>query len=166
MPAFKLWLSTNHVPRVRGTDEGIWRRFLIVPFTQKFRDGQGRDSTLKERLRDPAVLSEVLSWAVAGCMEWQKKGLCEPAAVIAGTEQYRQECDTLEQFFEDECEKGLRCEAPVRSFYQAYKAWCYNNGHVPGSSATLGRLMEAKGYRKVKRESGMVWVGIELQGFL
>ncbi len=161
MPAFKLWLSTNHVPRIRGTDEGIWRRFLIVPFTQQFRDGGSRDSTLKERLRDPAVLSEVLSWAVAGCMEWQKKGLCEPEAVIAGTEQYRQECDTLEQFFEDECEKGPRCEAPVRSFYQAYKTWCYSNGHMPGSAATFARMMEAKQYIKNKKNYGWVWAGIK-----
>jgi putative DNA primase/helicase len=166
MPAFKLWLSTNHIPRIRGTDEGIWRRFRIVPFKEQFRDGQRRDSTLKERLRDPAVLSEILSWAVAGCLSWQREGLNEPAAVIAGTEAYRQDCDTLEQFISDECTKESRGEAPVRRFYHVYKNWCHDNGHMPGSSATLGRQMEAKGYRKVKRESGMVWVGIEFQGYL
>ena len=32
VPQFKLWLATNRYPEVRGTDEGIWRRFRVIPF--------------------------------------------------------------------------------------------------------------------------------------
>ena len=29
---FKIWLATNHRPIVRGTDDGIWRRLIVIPF--------------------------------------------------------------------------------------------------------------------------------------
>ena len=34
-PQFKLWMATNHKPYVRGRDEGIWRRFIIIPFDKQ-----------------------------------------------------------------------------------------------------------------------------------
>src|SRR5699024_10404141 len=32
-PQFKLWVSTNHKPIIRGTDDGIWRRMVLIPFS-------------------------------------------------------------------------------------------------------------------------------------
>ena len=32
VPVFKLFVAGNHRPVVRGTDEGFWRRFQLVPF--------------------------------------------------------------------------------------------------------------------------------------
>jgi hypothetical protein len=37
-PQFKLCLSFNNKPYIRGQDEGIWRRLLLVPFNQRFVD--------------------------------------------------------------------------------------------------------------------------------
>ena len=33
LPTHKLWIFGNHKPRIAGTDEGIWRRICVVPFT-------------------------------------------------------------------------------------------------------------------------------------
>src|SRR5205814_9640648 len=30
-PIFKLWLATNHLPSIRGTDHAIWRRIRVIP---------------------------------------------------------------------------------------------------------------------------------------
>ena len=38
LPTHKTVLITNHRPRVAGTDEGIWRRLRLIPFTSTFWD--------------------------------------------------------------------------------------------------------------------------------
>lgn len=164
-PSFKLWLSTNHVPRVRGTDEGVWRRMRITPFDQQFKDGQNRDNTIKEELHNTENLESVLVWAVQGCLEWQKQGLNEPESILKTTNDFREECDILEHFFTDECEIGLKNEAPVKMFYHVFKDWCTDNGHMPTSSTTFTRLMETKKYTKVKKSHGAVWLGIKIHNY-
>ena len=37
-PTHKLWIATNHKPRVRGGDDGIWRRLKLIPFEQTLGD--------------------------------------------------------------------------------------------------------------------------------
>ena len=32
VPQFKLWLATNHKPKIVGADDGIWRRIRLIPF--------------------------------------------------------------------------------------------------------------------------------------
>ena len=31
-PEFKLFLAANHKPRIRGTDEAIWRRIRLIRY--------------------------------------------------------------------------------------------------------------------------------------
>ena len=164
-PKFKIWLSTNHVPRVKGNDDGVWRRMRITPFGQQFKDGQGRDDTLKDRLHSPTNLQSVLTWAVQGCLEWQRQGLVEPDEVIKQTNDFRSDCDILEKFFADECDIGAEKQAPAKVFYHAFKDWCNDNGHMAGSSTTFGRLMEAKKYVKLKKKYGWVWSGVKLTNY-
>jgi P4 family phage/plasmid primase-like protien len=51
-PRYKLWLAVNHFPDIRGTDDGIWRRLLIVPFSASFLGRE--DKELPEILRAEA----------------------------------------------------------------------------------------------------------------
>src|SRR5262249_10367109 len=75
-PMFKLLLTGNHKPSLRGVDEALRRRIHVIPFA--FRPGRP-DPTLKERLR--AEHSRILQWAIEGCLDWQQHGLMVPARV-------------------------------------------------------------------------------------
>lgn len=66
-PVLKLFLATNHLPQVRGTDEGLWRRIHLVPWDQTLSPGEV-DKDLPEKLR--AESAGILAWAVRGCLEW------------------------------------------------------------------------------------------------
>ena len=42
-------MATNHKPRIKGGDYGIWRRIKLIPFTVTIPSGQ-RDKHLGEKL--------------------------------------------------------------------------------------------------------------------
>jgi putative DNA primase/helicase len=75
-PTHKLVIRGNHKPAIHGTDEGIWRRLRLVPFTVQIpTEEQDRDLLVKLR----AELPGILRWAVEGCLDWQRNGLKPPS---------------------------------------------------------------------------------------
>ena len=52
-PQFKTVISFNNFPRVRGQDEGTWRRLLVLPFEAVF-NRDARDPHLVETLKEEA----------------------------------------------------------------------------------------------------------------
>jgi P4 family phage/plasmid primase-like protien len=68
LPGFKIFLVTNHRPRVEGDDEAIWRQLRLVPFNVSFKGRE--DDQLTEKLR--GELPGILNWAVQGYLEWQE----------------------------------------------------------------------------------------------
>jgi putative DNA primase/helicase len=88
-PTALLIMSGNDKPTIRGTDEGIWRRFRCVPWDESF---VGReDKGLKDRLISEA--EGIAAWAVHGAVEWYRHGLGEPERVTRATDDYREESD-------------------------------------------------------------------------
>ena len=57
-PEFKIVMSTNYKPVIKGTDNGIWRRVRLIPFTAEFTK-ENRDPQLTEKLRREAPLAGV-----------------------------------------------------------------------------------------------------------
>jgi putative DNA primase/helicase len=62
-----------------GTDEGIWRRIRLIPFTVYIPDGRV-DEKLPQKLKSEA--SGILNWALEGLEEYRLHGLMEPEIVI------------------------------------------------------------------------------------
>jgi putative DNA primase/helicase len=95
-PAFKLTISGNHKHALRNVDGAARRRFNVVPFLHR---PERPDPGLADRLRSewPAILR----WVIEGCVEWQRRGLDRPAAVLDATAKYFAEQDLLAQWIED-----------------------------------------------------------------
>jgi len=100
-PRFKLFLATNHRPRIRGTDHAIWRRIRLVPFDGVF-TGPNRDPDLKDKLL--AEATGILAWLVTGAMLWNDMGLGDTPEIRQATEQYQKDEDILGSFINDCCE--------------------------------------------------------------
>jgi putative DNA primase/helicase len=52
LPRFTPWVRTNHRPIIKGTDNGIWRRLVIVPFRRTFAP-EAQDNGLETKLSIP-----------------------------------------------------------------------------------------------------------------
>jgi putative DNA primase/helicase len=164
-PAFKLWLSTNNKPIIQGTDDAIWDRIRLVPFTQRF-EGPKADTQLPEKLREESP--GILAWAVEGCLEWQEHGLGEPASVVAATNQYRSEMDTLAAFFEERCVIRPDAVAQATPLYKEYRMWCDDAGERPEKQKTFGMRLAERGFKRRRETSGVnkgrnIWIGIGLR---
>lgn len=162
-PTWKIWLSTNHKPEIRGTDHAIWRRVRLIPFNVTFHDpGAGvpvKDSKMEEKLT--AELPGILSWAVCGAISWQADGIPAPQAVMTATNDYRASQDTVAAWLGECCLVRRDLEAKSADLYASYKNWCEQAGERPHSQKKLGMLLDEKGFsREKRREHYRIGIGI------
>ena len=158
-PVAKLWLVTNHLPRVTGTDDGIWRRLVTIPFGE-FIPEEERDLHLAAKLREE--LPGIFAWAVQGCLDWQEHGLVRPGQVLAAGKDYRAEQDILGAYLEERCVVREGVWTSAADLYADYTNWCQTNGHMPASQTAFGIRLRERGYRKVKYGT-VRWDGVALR---
>jgi putative DNA primase/helicase len=156
---FKLFLATNHRPKIRGTDNGIWRRIRLVPFNVTIPDEQ-QDKELKDKLRNE--LPGILAWAVRGSLAWQKQGLGIPPEVREATESYRCDMDVVGTFISERCIQKAGIKTPVSKLYGEYVAWCEENGEEPLKKGDFGHHMSAHGFSDDRDGRTRYRVGIGL----
>lgn len=164
LPTHKLGLMTNHKPMVRGIDEGIWRRLLLIPFDEVIPEAE-RDPTLTGRLR--AEAPGILRWMVEGARQLHELGarLEVPDAVKVATREYRTESDVLGLFIADEFVVDAAGEVVSAELYGIYKAWCEDNGERPLPKRTLGLRLQELGFAPAKdRRGNRLWRGLRLAG--
>ncbi|MEX6266219.1 phage/plasmid primase, P4 family [Staphylococcus saprophyticus] len=157
-PQFKLWMATNHKPYVRGRDEGIWRRFIIIPFDKQIPLHEiDRDLTKKLKRELPAIMR----WCVDGFLEWQRIGLSEPAIIKEQRDEYRVEMDSIAMFVEECCEVNLLQKVKASELFNAYDNWAKENHQHIMSSTKFGREM-AKRYERKKYQGNRFYYGINI----
>ncbi len=122
-PEFKLWLSCNHLPRVKDDSEGFWSRPHQVPFEQNYTGRE--DKKLKERLWEERA--GILNWAIDGALAWQEAGLAPPEVIERVKKMYRKSQETLAQFYEDECVLADKAQAGTVDLFSAYCRWFEDN---------------------------------------
>ena len=66
-PSHTLVLYTNHLPKVSASDDGTWRRLIVIPFHAKIQ-GQADKKNYTQYLIDNAG-GAVLSWLIEGAMK-------------------------------------------------------------------------------------------------
>lgn len=144
-PVFKLVLSGNHKPDIRGLDEGIWRRILLVPWTVHIPQAE-RDPALPEKLW--AERSGILNWALDGLRLYLEEGLVVPDAVLAATAEYRDDSDQIGAFLRACTEPDPGGFVQAGELYRVYVRWCEDNALKPWSGTAFGRALPQKGIQK------------------
>ncbi|SCX88847.1 DNA primase family protein [Paracoccus tibetensis] len=142
-PIFKLTISGNHKPEIRGLDDGIWRRVLLVPFDVQIPKHE-RDPNLGDKLW--AERSGILNWLVEGLQSYLVSGLQEPAAVLDATREYREESDPIGMFLDTAC---VVSGDPADSLYTkdlvaAFNFWLDRRGEGQWGDKTISRRLKEK----------------------
>lgn len=159
-PTFKIWLAMNHLPVIRGTDNGIWRRILLIPFAESF-TGTREDKTLKGTL--DAELDGILQWALEGLRQWWLRGLDPPQSVINATNLYRADSDQIGRWLDERCLVTPNVFLPSGKGYDNYKSWCAANGEDPVTQNKWSRQMNERGLVPNANTSTRGWHGVTLR---
>lgn len=159
-PQAKIFLATNHKPEIKGTDQAIWERIHLIPFTQYITEEE-RDKHLLDKLK--AEADGILLWAVDGCLAWQSEDLNPPDVVRSAVKSYREEMDVLASFINECCKIAPYAKVQSGQLYEKYQTWCRENGEIAVSQKNFSLRIKEKGFNNIKGTGGrMFWEGIGL----
>jgi putative DNA primase/helicase len=158
-PECKIWLRTNHMPEVRGTDEGIWDRLRLIPFEVRIPPDE-RDKQLQQKLLTEAA--GILNWMIQGCALWQRYGLGVPLEVSSATQAFRNQMDQLSFFIEDCCVLSATAETTAADLFRAYTRWCEDNNNHAGTQQKFGRKLQERGLTQMRTAKARMWRGVGL----
>jgi putative DNA primase/helicase len=159
-PEFKLWILTNNLPTISGTDEAIWRRIRVVRFPVTI-PADKRDGRLPDKLADE--LPGILNWMLDGLQSWLEIGLRPPTNVSAETNDYRSDNDTVGQFIDACCERDKAVKTTTKDLYNGYANWCEMSGYDPINKVMFGKTLGLKSLVSFKSGKGNGWRGLALK---
>ncbi|MDR2865232.1 MAG: DUF5906 domain-containing protein [Spirochaetaceae bacterium] len=159
-PTFKIFMATNHKPNIKGTDNGIWRRIRLIPFTTTI-EADKQDKDLEQKL--VSEQSGILNWLLQGTLRWFKEGLKPPQIITNATNEYRGEMDIIGNFLKECCVQNENGQIRIRELFKTYQNWCNDNNEHACSERFFGLRLKEIGYKQMRTSEARHWVGIVLR---
>lgn len=163
-PVGKIHLATNYLPSV-GSGHGMARRLQDIGWDVTVAPSK-RVAKLDEKIMATEAAG-VLNWAIAGCLEWQKRGLDVPASVQEKTREHIANSDPLAMWLDEETEEVPGHVVETRSLYANYKVWSETANLRPMSMTAFSLALSERDIESGKdsRTRRAVTFGRELIAF-
>jgi putative DNA primase/helicase len=159
-PTHRIIIRGNHKPALNGTDEGIWRRLRLIPFSVTIPEEE-RDLRLVDKLE--LELPGILNWAIRGCKEWQQLGgLKAPLIIAEAVNAYREESDILGRFIVDACDVRKHGQIKSSILFKSYQQYCESAGERWMPSKDFPHELRRRGFNSKRVTAGVIIEGIEL----
>ena len=146
---FKLWIASNHRPRVNDRSEGWWRRLDLMPFEVQI-PAQNRIKGYGELLfRNEG--SGILNWALKGVSDYLTEGMIPPSRVEQAANEYRGTEDRFGQFLADyfDIDSDKREWVPNCVLLDVYAKWyktSHSNNEPREGMQFISSELQRKGY--------------------
>jgi len=159
---WKPWVNGNYLPRVKGRDEGFWRRTKVIPFNAFIprEDRVGLEEILKTFEHEgDAILTR---WLEAAHRVYAEGGFNECAAILDATNLYRNSEDLLGSFITECCNIGKKDKESKRSLFDA---WTDYIGGESTEIKSINRLTRELTKRKIEvgGNGNAYYIGISLK---
>jgi putative DNA primase/helicase len=166
-PTHKLWIATNHLPKIKDDSYAMWRRLKPIPFNVTFKAPENaqpgdkvRNSDLGTILR--AEMSGILNWAIKGCLLWRTERLGDPPAVRNMRTDYQEREDVVGRFLDQETEPCDGQSVRAKTLYDAYRKWSEEDGEQTLSTKEFASRLESRGCIKDKTMHGKFYRNMRL----
>lgn len=121
-------IGMNNIVTFNDSSDGFARRFLVVPFKNKFKTGKNRNIKMKEILCSPDNLKYICSKAVYYFSKAiEQEAFTIPKCVRAETTSYLLENRHIKMFLYS----FPLGKVETSELYPKYVTWCKNNGFTP-----------------------------------
>ena len=162
-PTHTLVLYTNHLPKVRATDDGIWRRLIVIPFDAKI-EGKSDVKNYADYLYQNAG-EAVLAWIVEGARKVIALDYTFPVpeCVQKAIDEYRARNNWFSHFLEDRCEIGEGYRESSAALYQAYRDYCVKTNEYVRSTTDFYVALDQAGFERLTLARKRYFKGIRLK---
>ncbi len=161
-PCHTLVLYTNHLPKVSGRDDGLWRRLIVIPFNYKL-TGDGDIKNYSDYLYTNAG-EAVLKWIIEGAKKVidENFNLNEPECVKNSINEYKQDNDWFKHFLDDCCEVDKELVESSNNLYQAYRRYCQETGEYVRSTTDFYSALKRNGFNVITEKRKKLVKGLKL----
>lgn len=163
-PFVRLVYSANEVPPTADNSDAFFERWLVLPFTRKFRDTSEEDKNLVDRLTTPGELSGLLNRGLDGLDRLHaQRGFSHVKASDEAHERFRIDSDSAAGFVDERCTIDEGGKISKRGLFAAYKEWCEANNRRPLAATRFNRrLVELHNVNSVASKGKDYWLGLDL----
>ena len=164
-PTCSLTISGNRKPALKGIDEAIRRRFLVVTFKLKVEKVIPDLEKIFVSEEGPAILR----WIIEGSVQREQEGQLHVAQVIRDdTEDYFAEEDVLGDFITNRLDRTDPNADPVQrektaDVYVAWKEYCTQYGRPAGARNAFTTAMQAAGVTYHRANDGRYFLNVRLR---
>lgn len=152
-PTAKVHIRGNYRPEVTGTDEGTWRRLILIPFDLQL-PPEKRDPGLEERLRTEAP--GILRWLIEGHLRLRREGvrslLCR--RIRQASQAYRDESDPVAQWLDARAELVPGTDTEQSDAFQRFNSWAHEEGVRAVSKRTFTSALLQRGVLEGRASTG------------
>lgn len=162
-PSHTVVLYTNHLPKVGASDEGTWRRLIVIPFHAKI-EGKSDIKNYSDYLYEhaaPAIMSWIIEGAKRVIVHDHKP--VKPKVVVEAIAAYRGMNDWMGIFLEECCDAGDGLECKSGELYEEFRSYCLRTGEYARTNADFVLELEKRGFSRKKKKSGMWVQGLQLK---
>ncbi|MHB1154880.1 MAG: phage/plasmid primase, P4 family [Eubacteriales bacterium] len=162
-PCHTLVLYTNHLPRVSASDDGIWRRLIVIPFDAKI-EGRSDIKNYGEYLYQNAGES-ILAWVIEGArkviaLDYK---IPVPECVQKSITEYRSQNDWFGQFLEEKCDIDASFRESSSLLYRTYRKYCIETNEYIRSTTDFYSALESAGYGRINVKNKRFFTGLRLK---
>ena len=143
----KLVFSANKLPSFKDNSEGLFDRWIILPFPNRFRGSKNQNLNLLDSILTGEELSGLLNYAIEALTLLLDRGyftISEP--MQAEIDKWKNQTDNVKIFIDEHCIIDDTKATEKKALYNRYKSWCIDSEYKPLKLTNFYDRMTVHGY--------------------
>ena len=131
-----MMISGNKRPRT-DANSGLFRRMRLLALRRL----PVQDEEMKERIREPAELGRILSWALSGLRDGGLRQHPVPTTMRAATDAYRESEDAIGRFISDCCVRDDSAMCTFAGLFREFEKWVEDEKMRPWTRQAFAKAL-------------------------